>query len=70
MAAALYALFWVLAIIGMAMHFIVLPILGVVGCAALIFYSMRGHRLGVRRNPRSPRERWLERDAGVPMDSY
>lgn len=64
--AVLYALFWVLAVVGMAVHVIVLPILGVLGCAAMIFYSTRGHRLGVRRRPRNPRGLWLERDAGVP----
>jgi hypothetical protein len=66
MTAAAYAFFWVLAIIGALAHVIVLPILGVIGCVVVVYYSTRGHRLGVRRNPRSPRGLWLERDAGVP----
>lgn len=54
MTALAYALFWVLAVIGMVVNFVVLPVIGVLGCIAVIFYSTRGHRLGVRRNPRNP----------------
>ena len=67
--AILYLLSWFAAAVVITVGVIWLALPFVLVALAMIFYSTRGHRLGVRRNPRSPRGLWLERDAGVPADS-
>lgn len=65
----LYILSWVSAVVATAVGIIIVVPFCVALCIGAMFYSARGHRLGVRRSPRNPRGLWLERDAGVPADS-
>lgn len=48
---ALYLLFWLLAIVAVAVGIVILAPLFIMCCAGTIFYAKRGHRLGVKQTP-------------------